>query len=235
LDFQRAPHAKLRLVERNYGKIGTGSTTFTTLSLSASSHDPVLADYVDITERYYPTVSGNPKSRVDEAEVWPYVTLYTQKNTLGIAYVANTRILEHKNLKEVDKYFLYSSSTWSKTGYLPFTGSEPLKETTSYFGWRRKNIEMSIDNTNFFGDLTLYYSTLANTLAGTVTPLFGEFTFVLPNKIGGAPGSNNHPWFDFDAKYDNGDTNLAIKLYNAIITDSTYVDTTPPSTSFIVW
>ena len=235
LDFQRAPHANLRLVERNYWKISATGTNYTTLSLSASSHDPVLADYVDLTERYVPPITGNPKSRLDETEIWPYYVIYTQKNTLGLAFTPNTRALEHKNLKEVDKYFNYASTTWTKTGYLPFTGSEPLKETSTYYGWRRRLIEMSIDTTTFYGELTFYYSSFAAASAGTTAPLFGEFTWVLNNQIGGAPGSNNHPWFDFNANYDTGDINLAMHLYNTIMTDGTFIDTTAPVTSFIVW
>jgi hypothetical protein len=227
LDFQRAPHAKLRLVERNYGR----ATNYTTLSLSASSHDPVLADYVDLTEKYVPTISGNPKSRLVETEIWPYNLVYTQKTTLGLAYVSNSRYLEHKKLSDVNKYFNYTSTTWAKTGYLPFTGKEPLKETSTYYGWRRKNIIMTIGTTNFMGELSLYYSTYNAAIAGTTAPLFGEFTWTLNNLIGGAPGSNNAPGFDFDATYNDGLVNLAIKLYRAIILDSTYVDTTAPTTT----
>ena len=235
LDFQRAPHAKLRLIQRSFSPVDSG-LSYNTLSLAASSHDPVMALGTDLTEAYNVPFSGVNNSRVAETDFWPYHVIYNQRTTL--AFPADAVLLEEgDNLREVGKYFNWQSNTWDRTGYLAWTGEEPLKETSTYYAWRRKNIRLTIDTTTVSADLTLYYESSNKARVGVIEPLFGEFTFVLNNKIGGASsqGTNNHPWFDFDAVYDDGDVNLAVKIYQSIMIDGTFVDTTAPDTSFVVW
>lgn len=187
-----------------------------------------------MTERYVAPHPSINNTRVGDTEIWPFNILYNQRTTL--AFTSGQDLLEEGDkLEKVGKYFNYQSNTWERTGYLGWTGQEPLKETSKLYGWRKSGIQLTINNTLINGEITLYYNNVAGSIVGVIEPIFGEFTFYINNKIGGAPGANNHPLFDFDAVYDYGTVNLATKFYNDIINEGSFIDLTAPDTTFIIW